>query len=228
MNKFLAIAFFNLTTALSNPPANIDNFYDLTTRERSFDTVPKFVVDDYPLTYDMIHQHAYSRKSGELADIEGAWFSNDTLQQTLVFVLYTDGHRLYTFHFLNSDIPPGLINRMELHSGGEIASNELKQRNFKGFLTQTTKINKSYFKTGKGFILGDNKQKALKIYGKPTTINTENAIERFEWEFGGDAFEDGKTDQKGIQVAANSFGHQATMFFRNNKLIGLIFHNDIP
>jgi hypothetical protein len=228
MTKFLIIVFITLTAGISNIAATMDNFRELRTLARSFDTVPKFVTDDYPLTYDMIHQSAYSRKSGEVTDGEGAWFSNDTLEQTLVFVLYTDGHRLYTFHFLNSDIPLGLINRMELHSGGEIAPNELKQKNFKGFLTQTTKISKSYFKTDKGFMLGDNKQKALKIYGKPTKITTENGNERYEWEFSGDAFEGGKTSLKGKRVAENSFGHQATLFFRKNKLIGLILHNEIP
>lgn len=228
MNSFLAIAVLTLTIALSNASGNGNDSHDPKTQEKAVDTIPKFVVDDYPLTYDMIHKNAYSRKSGEVTDGEGAWFSNDSLKQTLVFVLYTDGHRLYTFHFLNNDIPPGLINRMELHSGGEIASNDLKQKYFKGFLTQTKKISKSYFKTDKGFKLGDNKQKILKTYGKPTKIKTENAIERYEWEFSGDAFDDGKADLNGKRVAENSFGHQATMFFRNNKLIGLIFHNDIP
>jgi hypothetical protein len=228
MTKFLIIVFITLTAGISNIPATMDNFHEPRTLGRSFDTIPKFVVDDYPLTIDMIYRNVYSRKSGAVTDGEGAWFSNDTLKQTLVFVLYTDGHRLYTFHFLNSDIPPGLINRMELHSGGEIAPNELKQKIFKGFLMQTTKISKSYFKTDKGFMLGDNKQKALKIYGKPTKIKTENGIERYEWEFSGDAFEDGKTDLKGKHVAENSFGHQATLFFRKNKLIGLILHNETP
>jgi len=177
----------------------------------------------------MLGPNAHFRKSGEISDGEGAWFSNDTLKQTLVFVLYTDYHRMVTYHFLNSDIPAGIINRIELHtSDGELASDKLKQKYFKGFLTQTTKIGRYYFKTSKGFKLGDSKEKAIKVYGKADKTKIENGIEKYEWDLIGDAFYDGKTKLKGNILAENSFGHQTTMFFRNNKLIGLIFHNDIP
>jgi len=53
-------------------------------------------------------------------------------------------------------------------------------------------------------------------------------IKKYEWDLIVDAFYDGKTKLKRNILAENSFGHQTTMFFRNNKLIGLIFHNDIP
>ena len=192
------------------------------------DTIPKFRIDNYPVTDEMLGPNAHNRNSGEISDVEGAWFSNDTLKQTLVFVLYTDYHRLITYHFLNSDIPVGIINRMELHTAGELASDKLKQKYFKGFLTQTTKIGKSYFKTNKGFKLGDNKEKALKVYGKPDKTKIENGVESYEWDFIGDILYDGKTKLKRNILAENSFGHQTTMFFRNNKLIGIIFHNDIP
>jgi hypothetical protein len=172
---------------------------------------------------------ARSRKSGEIADVEGAWFSNDTLKQTLVFVLYTDYHRLVTYHFLNNDIPFGIIQRMELHTAvGELASDKLKQKYFKGFLVNTTKIGRSYFKTNKGFKLGDSKEKALKVYGKPDKTTIVNGVQNYEWDFAGDILYDSKTKLKRKILAEDSFGHQTTMFFRNNKLIGIIFHNDIP
>jgi hypothetical protein len=44
-------------------------------------------------------------------------------------------------------------------------------------------------------------------------------ILELEWGFIGDTFYDDKTD-RGKPVAENSYGHQTTMFFRNNKLIG--------
>lgn len=195
----------------------------------SSDTLPKLVVDDYPVTDEMLGPNAYSRKSGEISDVEGAWFSNDTLKQTLVFVLHTDYHRLVTYHFLNNDIPLGIIQRMELHTaGGELASDKLKQKYFKGFLAQTTKIGRSYFRTNQGFKLGDGKEKAFKVYGKPDKTTNVNGVEEYEWDFVGDILYDSKTKLKRKILAEDSFGHQTRMFFRNNKLIGIIFHNDIP
>lgn len=196
--------------------------------------IPSFTVDDYPVTNKMLEPEAHYRVSGEISDGEGAWFSNDTLNQTLVFVLYTDYHRLVTYHFVNDDIPAGIIKRMELHVTekdgglGDLASNKQKQKYFKGFLTQTKKISKAYFTTNKGFKLGDSKEKAIEVYGKPDKIGAENGIERYEWDFVGDTFYNDTTNLQGKSLAKNSFGNQTIMFYRDNKLIGLILHNDIP
>jgi len=195
----------------------------------SNDSIPKFIVDDYPVTNEMLGSGAHSRKSGELTDVEGAWFTNDTLSQALVFVLYTDYHRMVTYHFLNNDIPTGIIKRMELLTdNGELAPDKLKQKYFKGFLESATKIGKSYFVTNKKFKLGDSKEKAIKVYGEPDKISADDGIEKYEWDFVGDILYDKTTKLNRDILAADSFGHQTTMFFRNNKLIGLIFHNDIP
>ena len=231
MNTFFTIAALFLIVVVSDTDASTNNCLlpESKIQSKLTDTIPKFRVDNYPVTDEMLGPNAHNRNSGEIFDVEGAWFSNDTLKQTLVFVLYTDYHRLVTYHFLNNDIPAGIINRMELHTAdGELASNKLKQKYFKGFLTQTIKIGKSYFKTCKGFKLGDSKEKALGVYSKPDKAKIENGIERNEWDFIGDILYDGKTNRKGKPLAEDSFGHQATMFFRNNKLIGLILHNDIP
>ena len=198
------------------------------------DTIKKFVVDDYPVTNEMLadktsSNSSYKKQSGQTFSYDKAWFSNDTLKQTLVFELYTDYHRLVTYHFLDNDIPTDLINRMELHiDGGELASDKQKLKDFSGFLKQTTKINSSYFITDKGFRLGDTKQKAVETYGNPDKQTITDGIEKLEWLFIGDTSYDGKTDLKGKPLADNSFGHQILMYFRNGKLIGQILHNDIP
>ena len=193
------------------------------------DTIPKFIVDDYPVTNEILGPNAHSRKSGEVIDGEGAWFTNDTLKQTLVFVLYTDYHRLVTYHFLNHDIPLGIIKRMELLTDNyDLAADKLKQKHFRGFIEQAAKIGRQYFVTNKKFRLGDSKDKALKVYGKPAKISVDEGIEQYEWDFTGDILYDGKEKLKRNILAKDSFGHQTTMFFRNSKLIGLIFHNDIP
>lgn len=200
--------------------------------ERQTDPFPhikRFITDDYPVPYEMIKEVDSSMKSGEISSAEGAWFSNDTLKQTLVFILYTDGHRLVTYHFLDSDIPGGIIDRMELHTAdGELATFKQKQKYFRGFLSQAKKTEQSYFRTKKGFKPGDSKKKALQVYGKPDRTRMENGIEKCEWDFTGDILYDGKTNLKGKPLAKDSYGHQTIMFFRNNRLTGIIFHNDIP
>lgn len=198
------------------------------------DTIKKFVVDYYPVTNEMLadkisNNSSYKKQSGQTFSYDKMWFSNDTPKQTLVFELYTDYHKLVTYHFLDNDIPNDLINRMELHiDGGELASDKQKLKDFSGFLKQTTKINSSYFITYKGFRLGDTKQKAVETYGNPDNQKITDGIEKLEWLFIGDTSYDGKTDLKGKPLADNSFGHQILMYFRNGKLIGQILHNDIP
>ena len=195
------------------------------------DTIKRFVVDDYPITDNMFGRDINGREinSGKLRSLDKVWFSNDTLRQILIIELYTDNHRMLTYHFYNNNIPTELIKRIEFNvEGGDTASNAQKLKDFSGFLSKTQKINSNYFTTDKGIKLGDNIDKVLKIYDKPDKIETTNGIEEYYWEFIGDILYDGKTDLKGKPLAKDNFGHQTTMFFKNKKLIGLIFHNDIP
>lgn len=199
------------------------------------DTIKRFIVDDYPVTFEMMREQkadnysSYSKTSGKTKSLDKAWFTNDTLKQTLVFELYTDGHRLVTYHFYNNNIPNELFDRIELHtSDGELASTQQKAKDFTGFLTQSVKINSEYFTTDKGLKLGDNKQNILKIYGQPDKKTIKNGIEKLEWDFVGDILYDGKENLKGKPLAKDNYGHQAYLFFRNGKLIGQILHNDIP
>ncbi len=195
------------------------------------DTIKRFVVDNYPLTEDMfgIDVNGTKIKSNNVASIDKFWFTNDTLNQTIVVELYTDNFRMVTFHFLNDNIPKELIRRMELHlEGGNLASQQEKEMNFKSFINSSKRISKRYFVTTKGFKPGDSKQKAFDIYGTPDKKTKEGNIEILEWDFVGEILYDGKTNLKGKPLARDSYGHQAIMFFKNNKLIALIFHNYIP
>jgi hypothetical protein len=198
------------------------------------DTIKRFVVDDYPVTNTMLadktgNNSAHKKQSGQTYSFDKAWFTNNTLNQTIVFELYTDYHRMVTYHFYNKDIPTELIDRMELHvNGGELATKKQKLKDFNGFLNQATKIDSSYFVTNKGFRLGDTKQKATESFGNPDKQSMNAGVEKLEWEFIGDEFYDGKSDLKGKPLAKDSFGHQILMYFKEGKLVGLILYNDIP
>ena len=199
------------------------------------DTIKRLVVDDYPVTNEMFAQQrvdnssTFRKVSGLTQSLDKVWFGNDTLKQALVFELYTDYHRLATFSFYTNSFPPDLIKQIELHTqDGEVVSEKQKQKDFQGFLNQTVRINSTYFISDKGFKLGDNKQKAIKLYGTPDEQTLNNGFEKLAWIFTGDNLYDGKENLKGKALAQDSYGHHITMFFKGNKLVGQILYNDIP
>src|SRR4051812_28691651 len=65
------------------------------------DTV-KIIPDDYPVTDEIFgsdfNQNGREIKSGDIFSYDKIWFRNDSLNQTLVFELYTDNYRNIIFH----------------------------------------------------------------------------------------------------------------------------------
>ena len=198
------------------------------------DSIRQFKVDDYPITNEMllkqsINNPSFKVQSGKTISYDKVWFNNDTLKQTLVLELYTDYHKLTTYHFHTEDIPVDLLNKMELHSdGGELASESQKSKDLDGFVKQATRISSFFLVSEKGFGLGDKKQKAIEIYGSPDKSSMRQGVEKLEWNFIGDTFYTVGMDLNRKPLAEDSYGHQVSMYFRNNKLIGLILHNEIP
>jgi hypothetical protein len=197
-------------------------------------TAGRIIPDNYPVTNDMLKGNYGKKQSGDLISFDKAWYTNDTLGQTLVIELYTDYHRFQLFHFYNNDIPESLIDRMEFNfavskSSYDTASSQKKQELFPGFLTSGTKIAQRYFTTEKGFRLGDKKDKAIKNYGQPDTCYISNGIETCEWRFKGD-YTDEETPLPISKkpLAEKSFGYGVTMYFRKEKLIAMILFKDIP
>ncbi|MEO6669008.1 MAG: hypothetical protein ABIN36_06005 [Ferruginibacter sp.] len=199
-----------------------------------YDSIKRFTVDDYPITNEMLadkesNNSSYKKQSGQTYSYDKAWFTNDSIKQTIMIELYTDYHRMLTYHFYNDDIPSGLIASMELHTKeGDTASRKQKEKDFAGFLKKAIEIKVSMFASNKGFKLGDFKKKAIDIYGKPKSQSMKEGIEKLDWEFVGEILYDGKSSLGGKPLAKDSYGHQITMYFRNGKLIAQILHNDIP
>ena len=243
----LSLSFFSCNSRQTETNFKVDstgreaNLDDTTQRYTSkdsssmTDTFSRFTVDDYPISFEMMAEQkgdnssSYKKISGKTQSLDKAWFTNDSLDQTLVFELYTDGHKLATFHFYNDDIPTELLQRLELHSlEGEMADMQQEKRDFPGFLKQSVRINSRYFKSDKGIELGDNKEKILNIYGNPDKTTVNKGVEKLEWNYVGDILYDGKEDLKGRPLAKNNYGHHAYLFFKNGKLIGQLLYNDIP
>lgn len=196
----------------------------------SDDTIPTFNVDDYPVTDTMFKMGINKLKAAGLASDDQIWFTNDSLRQTLVFDIYTDYYRVNTFHFLYDDIPEELIKKISIYAGdGQYTLKENKQQALLNMQKHAPGITKNYFTSNKGFSLRDSKNKAIETYGYPDTINIINGVEKLRWNFIGDIYYyDHKIDLKGKPLAENSFGHSITMFFREERLIGMILENDVP
>ncbi|WP_276134178.1 hypothetical protein [Polluticoccus soli] len=198
------------------------------------DTIKRFNVDDYPVTIEMLrdtssNNSSHKMQSGKLFSFDKAWFRNDSINQTLVFELATDYHRFETFHFYSNQFPADLMKQIGLNTeGGELANEQQKITDFKGFVNQAIPIKSSYFVTNKGFKLGTTRQQAVNVYGSPDKQSIVDGIEKLEWEFIGDELYTEKIDLKGKPLAMNSFGHQVTMYFVKGKLTALILFNDIP
>jgi hypothetical protein len=191
-----------------------------------------FTVDDFPVSDRMLtarYCDTCTLKSGALRSIEKVWFTSKELKQTLVYQLYTDDFREDIFLFSNDDIPAAIMDHMELYDSTEnYASHDLRAIYFKGLLRFATPIDRKYFVSEKGFALGDSLSKATKIYGKPDRRTVARGVEALEWDFEGENTYDGKKDLKGKPLAADNFGLQIAMCFRNERLIGLAFQNAVP
>jgi hypothetical protein len=226
-------ALFALLRPLCVPPIGQVERSAMRTDIPTDSTHPKKIVpDDYPVTNVMfgteINRNGLQLKSGDIVSLDKIWFRNDSLQEVLVFELYTDYYRNIIFHFKMNGFPKGLLKTMELYNADDDTVNEqLKEKFFPGFIQSAWQISDKYFRSRKGFRLGDSKAKALTIYGKPDKISKAGDVEQYEWDFIGEAFYDPKKDAR-KKIAIDSYGHQTIMFFRQNKLIAVILHNDIP
>jgi len=193
--------------------------------------------DGYSITNEMISEYFNDPneiKAGGFRSLEKIWFTNTQRTETIIIYPCTDYFRCYCWHFYNNEIPKPIFETLRLYSkkdkDWDIASAGETEENIDAFIKQAIVIDSQYFKTNKGLKLGDSKQKALTIYSsKPDNIKTLDGIEQYEWNFIGDiSIEEGIDEPNGKPIAKNSFGHHVTLFFKNNKLVGIILINDIP
>jgi len=123
------------------------------------DTIGTIIPDDYPITNKMLEKHFYI--DGQQYSEEFVWFTNDTLNQTLIFELYTDYHRLSITHIFNNDIPNAL--HKSVLQATETFNKAVKTNSIESRIKSADRINSSYFTSNKKIRLGEIKQKIIKI-----------------------------------------------------------------
>ena len=86
------------------------------------EVIKPFFADNYPVTDQMLGKGSANRatKTAHLIYENTAWFTNDSLKQTLMFVLFSDNTRLVTICFDNNDVPVELMARVTLLMSGQI------------------------------------------------------------------------------------------------------------
>jgi hypothetical protein len=188
-----------------------------------------FDVDDYPVTNDILRKYATTVKDGYQYTSEYVWFSDRRRNQTMVFELYTDFHRLWTYNFFDDEVSPWALKKMEVSIPDKQASEYIKN-----VISSANNVDDKYFITSKGFVLGDQIQKAVDQYGKPDQTFKRDELDIYHWEFMGDntyeykKFRKEKVDLNGKPIARNSHGHEVFMLIHTGRIVGILFHNLIP
>jgi hypothetical protein len=103
------------------------------------------------------------------------------------------------------------------------------------------KIARSFFVTERGLKLGDTKEKAFKLYGKPTIVDKVSGYEKYEWDYVGIEDPEGESvldfnqynddcigrAKKGYRFTYG-FGYKVKLFFKEGKLAALILERELP
>jgi hypothetical protein len=191
--------------------------------------------DGYPIENYRLNKYYGFIGSGNCAAGDLAWFVNETKEQALVIMLYTDYHRVYSWHFNPKNIPKIIFNDIALHkskskySGGLIPLlPEEKTACLEHFLEIADRIPYPYFITNKGFRLGMPPQKAIDYYGKPTRIEMTSEGKLLLWDYAADPSMPGTKTKKGEVYAENSFGYHLKILFDNEKAAAIIMRSEIP
>ncbi|MBE9601469.1 hypothetical protein [Pedobacter sp. MC2016-24] len=189
--------------------------------------VKPFFADNYPVTEKMFGKPTSNRPvtTAHLRSENTAWFTNDSLKQTLMFVLFSDNSRIVTACFDNGNAPSEVFSNMDLSDNNNYpASKEDRLLYFKEFFVSAKKIDDKFFTSNMGFKIGDLKAKAIKRYGKPDSIKTVEGFEKYYWNPAGAQITRQNVPEKDL-LLIDEKKQFITMYFKNNKLATMILDN---
>ncbi len=189
-------------------------------------------IDTYPVSKEMLKDNINSNNIGDVYTLDQVWFTNDTLNETIIFELDTDYHRFITYHFKNDQIPTSILKEIVIYTKDGKSSNipisdSLKTNYLPKLVGSSTKIDSKYFLSELGHYLGENKDLSMELYGKPNSISKIDEYKILRWNFEADPNYIG-SESKIQRYALGSFGYELTMIYVNGKLIGRIIMDDIP
>jgi hypothetical protein len=188
-----------------------------------------FTVDDFPVSDQLLKDNRKKINIDVTIPDEFVFIKNTTLKQTLAFELYTDLHRYKTYLFYNNEISYELLKLFYFPlTKGKYQTIKERKALFEKISSHAGEINTKYFTSHKGIKLGDSKEKILRLYPAGYTEHESESCngdcEILQWKFTGELLD----EKENLPVAQNSFGHEVTMIFENDKLTVLVLTNEIP
>ena len=186
------------------------------------------IPDDFPLTPQMLRANRQDKAYVGVVAHDMVWFTNDTLDQTLIVELKLDVHRWHISLFNNHSMPGSLLSRLPLQEvrTREIATQKAKLTFVKEVVKRTRRIGQLYFVSLKGVRLGDEKSKLLSFYGEPTQCTDLKETQKCSWDFAGEINTTSITDDR--PLARRSYGYHVEAFFKNDLLVAIMLTNDVP
>ena len=197
--------------------------------------VPAMEEDGYPIENYRLNKYYGVIGSEDCASGDMAWFVNETGNQALIIMLYTDYHRIQSWHFNPEDMPDIIFNSIALPERKSKNSREWtplspeeKTSCLQHFLGIADRIPSRYFITNKGFRLGMPPQKAIDYYGNPTRVETTSEGKLLSWDFAGDPSIPGMKTKEGEAYVENSYGYHLKILFHSEKAAAIIMISNIP
>jgi len=191
------------------------------------EVVKPFFADNYPVTDKMFGKPTANRPvtTAHLRSENTAWFTNDSLKQTLMFILFSDNSRLVTACFDHKNVPQEVfLNRDFSDSDNYPSSEEDRLLYYNEFFSSAKKIDSKYFISNMGFKMGDTKEKAIKKYGKPDSIRVVGGFDKYFWNPAGAQITRQNVPEKDL-LLIDEKKQFITMYFKNNKLTTIILDN---
>jgi len=195
----------------------------------SFSTDNQIKPDDYPVTKEMLEK-SYKENVGSIFATSEIWFKNSKTNEVLIFGLSTDYFRTEMVDCKSDFFMSYFIKHFE-YSGRrgtitDLTRDEKKFQTLKSFYDKSIELDKSYFKTNQGILLGIDKEEVISKYGKPHEETTLDNIVILKWDYKG--FPGIPSSEIKEKIAINSFGYHIRMYFMNGKLVATRLQNDIP
>lgn len=197
--------------------------------------LPAMEEDGYPIENYRLNKFFGPIRWKDCGAGDMAWFENETGDQALVIMLYTDYDRVYYWHFNPRDMPEIIFNSIGLPDKKSKNSREWiplspeeKTECLEHFLKTADRIPSRYFISNKGFRLGMPPQKVIDYYGNPTRTETTSEGKLLSWDFAADPSVPGVKTKEGLPYIENSFGFHLKILFDNKKATAIIMISDIP
>lgn len=187
------------------------------------------VADDFPVTNTMLDDNKGKVINNKVDTGNEAWFTNQKLEETLMFELHHAHYRKTIYDFYTASVPDAFLKEMRLYTAKGDTLNVKQEAKYLPVLVKAaTVIEPSYFTSLKELKLGASKEQALHFYHNPDSVTQPDGYERYEWNFPGDMYYEERSTVGGKPVVKDSFGYKVIMYFKNDKLEGMIMHNAIP